>query len=73
MAGLADEKSVGGQDGAVGIGDGEAELAGAILRASQRTDQQENKYGADQGGLGRDEAQIDSPGTAGGCLVDILP
>jgi len=33
MACLADEKAVGGQDGAVGIGDGEAEFAGAILGA----------------------------------------
>ena len=65
MAGLADEKSVGGQDGAVGIGDGEAEFAGAILRVRQRSDQQENKCGADQGGLGRDKAQMDSPKSAG--------
>ena len=49
MACLADEKAVGGQDGAVGIGDGEAEFAGAILRAGQRGTQQEQKCGVDQG------------------------
>jgi len=65
MACLADEKSVGGQDGAVGIGDGETEFAGAILRAGQWGDQKENKRGADQGGLGQDKAQMDSPRSAG--------
>jgi len=33
VAGLANKKAVNGQDGAVGIGDGEAEFTGAILRA----------------------------------------
>ena len=32
VACLADEKAVGGQDGAVGIADGDPEFAGAILR-----------------------------------------
>jgi len=66
VAGLADEKAVGGQDGAVGIGDGEAEFAGAILRAGERGDKQEKKCGVDQG-----TAQRDSPRSAGG-LGDIL-
>jgi hypothetical protein len=63
VACLADEKAVGGQDGAVGIGDGEAEFAGAILRASQRGEKQEKKSGVD-----RNTAQMDSPRAAGGGL-----
>ena len=63
MAGQTDEKAVGGQGGTVGIGDGEAEFAEAILRAGQRRDQQEKKRGVDQGA-----AQMDSPGSAGGAL-----
>jgi hypothetical protein len=60
VACLADEKAVGGQDGAVGIGDGEAEFAGAILPAGERADKQEKKCGVDQG-----TAQMDSPRSAG--------
>ena len=65
VACLADEKAVGGQDGTVGIGDREAEFAGAILRASQRGDEQEKKCGVDQGGVDRNTAQMDSPRSAG--------
>ena len=36
VAGLTDQKAVGGQDGSVGIGDREAEFAGAILGAGER-------------------------------------
>lgn len=36
VAGLADQKAVGGENGAVGIGDREAEFAGAILGAAER-------------------------------------
>jgi len=50
---------MGGQDGTVGIGDGEAEFAGAILRA-ERGDEQEKK-----GGVDRKTAQMDSPRSAG--------
>ena len=63
VACLADKKAVGGQDGAVGIGDGEAEFAGAILRAGQRGDEQEKKSG-----VGQDAAQKDSPRSAGDAL-----
>ena len=41
VACLADEKAVGGQDGTIGIGDSEAEFAGAILCPSQRGGEQE--------------------------------
>jgi hypothetical protein len=64
---LADEKAVGGQDSAIGIGDSEAEFAGAILRA-ERGDEQEKKGGVDQGCVDRNTAQMDSPRPAGGCL-----
>jgi hypothetical protein len=64
VACLADEKTVGGQDGAVGIGDREAEFAGAILCASERDDKQEQKCGVDQG-VDRNTAQMGSPRSAG--------
>jgi hypothetical protein len=60
VACLADEKAVGDQDGAVGIGDGEAKFAGAILRAGRRGEEQEKK-----GGVDRNTAQMDSPKSAG--------
>jgi len=63
VACLADEKAVSGQDGAVGC-DGEAEFAGAILRA-ERGDEQEKKGGVDQGCVDRNTAQMDSPRPAG--------
>jgi hypothetical protein len=72
VACLADEKAVGGQDGTVGIGDGEAEFAGAILRARQRGDNQEQKRGNDQGGVDRNTAQMDSPRPAGNAFGGIL-
>jgi hypothetical protein len=56
---LADEKAVGGQDSAVGVGDGEAKFAGAVLRA-ERGEEQEKK-----GGVDRKTAQMDSPRSAG--------
>jgi hypothetical protein len=65
VACLADEKAVGDQDGAVGIGDGEAKFAGAILRAGRRGDEQEKKDGVDQSGVDRNTAQMDSPRSAG--------
>ena len=65
VACLADEKAVGGQDSAVGSGDGEAKFAGAILRA-ERGDEQEKKGGVDQGCVDRNTAQMDSPRPAGG-------
>jgi hypothetical protein len=65
VACLADEKAVGGQDGTIGIGDSDAEFAGAILRASQRGGEQEQECGVDQGGVDRNTAQIDSPRAAG--------
>ena len=65
VACLADEKAVGDQDGAVGIGDGEAKFAGAILRAGQGRDEQEKKGGVDQDGVDRNTAQMDSPKSAG--------
>jgi hypothetical protein len=67
VACLADEKAVGDQDGAVGIGDGEAKFAGAILCAGRRGDEQEKKDGVD-----RNTAQMDSPRSAGECLGAIL-
>jgi len=67
VACLADEKAVSGQDGAVGIGDSEAEFAGAILRA-ERWDEQEKESGVDQDCVDRKTAQMDSPRSAGGCL-----
>src|ERR1700681_4630615 len=67
VACLADEEAVGDQDGAIGIGGGEAKFAGAILRAGQRGDEQEKKGGVDQ-----NTAQMDSPRSAGGCLGDSL-
>jgi hypothetical protein len=67
VACLADEKAVGGQDGAVGIGDDEAKFAGAILRAGERGEEQEKKGSVDQ-----NTAQMDSPRSAGECLEDIL-
>src|SRR3981081_960743 len=63
VACLTDEKAVGGQDGTVGIGDGEAKCAGAILRASKRGDKQEQEYGVD-----RNTAQMDSPRPTGNAL-----
>jgi hypothetical protein len=65
VACLADEKTVGGQDGTVGIGDSEAEFAGAILRPSQRGREQEKKCSVDQGGVDRNTAQMDPPRSAG--------
>jgi hypothetical protein len=65
VACLADEKSVGGHDGTVGIGDSEAEFAGAILGASQRGDEHEQECGVDQGGVDRNTTQMDSPRPAG--------
>src|SRR5450755_436146 len=59
MACLAYEKAMGGQDGAVGIGYGEAQLTGAILRAGQQGDQEEKECDVDQG-----TAQMDSPRSA---------
>ncbi len=67
MTCLADEKAMGGQDGSVRIGDGEAEFAGAILRA-ERGDEQEQKGRVDQGGVDRNTAQTDSPRLAGDAL-----
>jgi hypothetical protein len=63
VACLADEKAVDGQDGTVGIGDGEAKFAGSILRASKRGDEQEKEDGVD-----RNTAQMDSPRPAGNAL-----
>jgi hypothetical protein len=60
VARLADEKAVGGQDSAVGVGDGEVKFAGAVLRASERGEEQEKK-----GGVDRKTAQMDSPRSAG--------
>ena len=65
VACLADEKAVGEQDGAVGVGHGEAEFPGAILSAGQRGDEQEQECGVDQGGIDRNTAQMDSPRSAG--------
>ena len=65
MACLTDEKAVDDQDGAVGIGDGEAKFAGTILRAGRRRDEQEKKGGIDQDGVERNTAQMDSPKSAG--------
>jgi hypothetical protein len=62
VARLADEKAVGGQDSAVGVGNRKAEFAGAILRA-ERGDEQEKK-----GGIDRKTAQMDSPRSAGDAL-----
>jgi len=67
VACLADEKAVGGQDSAVGIGDGETKFAGAVLRAGERREEREKKGGVDQ-----NTAQMDSPRSAGECLKDIL-
>ena len=67
MACLTDEKAVGGQDSTVGISDGEAKFAGAILRA-ERGDEQEQKGCVDQGGVDRNTAQTDSPRSAGDAL-----
>ncbi len=72
VACLADEKSVGGQNGAVRIGDREAKFAGAILRARQRGAQQEQQCGIDQDSVCRDKAQMDSPRSAGGRLTNSL-
>ncbi len=60
---LADEKAVGGHDGTVGIGDSEAEFAGAILCPSQRGGEQEK-----QGDVDQNTAQMDSPRSAGEAL-----
>jgi hypothetical protein len=51
---------VGRQDGTVGIGDSEAEFAGAILCPSQQGGEQKQEYGAD-----RNTEQMDSPRPAG--------
>jgi hypothetical protein len=59
---------VGGQDRTVGIGDGEAKFAGAILR-TERGDEQEKEGGVDQGCVDRNTAQMDSPRPAGGGLA----
>ena len=60
VACLADQKAVGGQDSTIGIGDSEAEFAGAILCAGERGDEQEK-----EGGVDRNTAQMDSPRPAG--------
>lgn len=67
VAGLADQKAVRRQDSAVGVCDGKAEFAGAILCA-ERGDQQEKECGMDQGDLDQNTAQMDSPKSAGGGL-----
>jgi len=54
---------MGGQDGTVGIGDSEAEFAGAILCPSQRGGEQEKEGDVDQ-----NTAQMDSPRSAGEAL-----
>jgi hypothetical protein len=51
---------VGRQDGTVGIGDSEAEFAGAILCPSQREGEQKQECGAD-----RNAEQMDSPRPTG--------
>src|SRR5438552_18622777 len=56
---LTDEKAVGGQDSTIGIGDCEAEFAGAILCPSQRGGEQEKEGDVDQ-----NTAQMDSPRSA---------
>jgi len=56
---------VGGQNRAVGIGDREAEFAGAILRASERGDEQEQECCVDQDGVARNTTQMNSPRPAG--------
>src|SRR4029077_12326161 len=66
-AGLADQKAVGRQDSAVGVCDGKAEFAGAILCA-EPGDKQENEGGIDQGDLDQNTAQMDSPRSAGEAL-----
>src|ERR1700686_1940226 len=63
VACLADEKAVGGDDGTIGIGDSEAEFAGAILCPSQWGGEQEQECGVD-----RNTAQMDSPRPAGNAL-----
>src|SRR4029077_4447723 len=55
------------QDSAVGVCDGKAEFAGAILRA-ERGDKQEKEGGIDQGDLDQNTAQMDSPRSAGRAL-----
>jgi hypothetical protein len=65
VACLTDEKTAGGQDGAVGIGDCEAKFAGSILRASQRGGEQEQECSVNQDGVDRNTAQIDSPRSGG--------
>src|SRR5260370_14707977 len=60
VARLADEKSVRGHDGAIGVRDGEPEFSGAILCARQRDAEKEQKRGVDVGA-----AQIDSPKATG--------
>ena len=70
VAGLADQKAVRRQDSAVGVCDGKAEFAEAILCAD-RGDKQEKEGGIDQGDLDQNTAQMASPRSAGG-LRDIL-
>src|ERR1700675_3294820 len=65
VAGLADQKAVRRQDSAVGVGDGKAEFARAILCA-ERGDKQEKYGGIDEGDLDQNTAQMDSPKSAGG-------
>jgi hypothetical protein len=60
VASLAYEKSMGGQNGAVGIGDREAKFTGAVLSAGKRGRQEKQKRGVDEGAV-----QIDSPESAG--------
>src|SRR6202521_187194 len=57
VAGLADQKAVRRQDSAVGVCDGKAEFAGAILCA-ERGDKQEKEGGIDQGDLDQNTAQM---------------
>src|ERR1700676_4216564 len=64
VAGLADQKAVRREDSSVGVCDGKAEFAGAILCA-ERGDKQEKEGGIDQGDLDQNTAQTDSPRSAG--------
>lgn len=64
VAGLADQKAVRRQDSAVGVCDGKAEFAEAILCA-ERGDKQEKEGGIDQGDLDQNTAQMASPRSAG--------
>src|SRR5271165_637251 len=64
VARLADQKTMGRQDSSVGIGDREAKLTGAILRANRRNAQQQRQRSDDE-----NNAQIHSPNSASNALV----